>query len=68
MAINPIRFLIVPCFLALLIMLPVLTIFGIYIGMLGGWTICHYALDMNTAAYILRSLQISSAISPGAPC
>ncbi len=59
MAINPIRFLIVPRFLAMLVMLPVLTVFGNCVGMVGGWSICHYVLDFNTAAYILRS--ISSA-------
>lgn len=59
MAINPIRFLIVPRFLAMLVMLPVLTVFGNYIGMMGGWTICHFALDMNTAAYVLRSVVAS---------
>ena len=57
MAINPIRFLIVPRFLAMMIILPMLTIFGNYIGMFGGWTICHFALDLNTAGYIMRSLQ-----------
>jgi phospholipid/cholesterol/gamma-HCH transport system permease protein len=41
MAINPIRFLIVPRFLAMLNMLPVLTIFGDCVGMVGGWSICH---------------------------
>ncbi len=56
MAINPVRFLIVPRFLAMLIMLPVLTVFGNYIGMVGSWTICHYTLDMDTATYIFRSL------------
>jgi phospholipid/cholesterol/gamma-HCH transport system permease protein len=56
MAINPIRFLIVPRFLAMLIMLPVLTIFGNCVGMVGGWSICHYVLDFNSAAYILRSV------------
>ncbi|MDR3405916.1 MAG: ABC transporter permease [Chthoniobacter sp.] len=56
MAINPIRFLIVPRFLAMLIMLPVLTIFGNYVGMVGGWSICHFALDYNTSAYILHSV------------
>jgi len=59
MAINPIRFLIVPRFLAMLVMLPVLTIFGNYVGVVGGWSICHFALDYNTAAYIYRS--VSSA-------
>jgi phospholipid/cholesterol/gamma-HCH transport system permease protein len=43
MAINPIRFLIVPRFVAMLIMLPVLVVFGNYIGIVGGWTICHFA-------------------------
>ena len=57
MAINPIRFLIVPRFVAMLIMLPILTVFGNYIGIVGGWTICHFALDMNTAAYVLRSIE-----------
>jgi phospholipid/cholesterol/gamma-HCH transport system permease protein len=56
MAINPIRFLIVPRFLAMLIMLPALTVFGSYVGMVGGWTICHWALDYNTAAYIARAV------------
>ena len=59
MAINPVRFLVVPRFLAMMIMLPVLTIFGDYIGMAGGWTICHYALDMNTASYVQRLLDAS---------
>ncbi|HET9523949.1 MAG TPA: ABC transporter permease [Terrimicrobiaceae bacterium] len=54
MAINPERFLVVPRFLAMLVMLPVLTIFGNYIGFVGGWSICYFALDMNTTAYILR--------------
>ncbi len=57
MAINPIRFLVVPRFLAMVIMLPVLTVFGNYVGMLGGWTICHYALEMNTATYVMRSVE-----------
>ena len=57
MAINPIRFLIVPRFVAMLIMLPILTVFGNYIGMVGGWTICHFALDMSTAAYVMRAIE-----------
>jgi phospholipid/cholesterol/gamma-HCH transport system permease protein len=56
MAINPIRFLIVPRFLAMLVMLPVLTVFGDCVGMVGGWSISHFALDFNTAAYVLRSM------------
>jgi ABC transport permease subunit len=61
MAINPVRFLIVPRVIAMMIMLPVLTIFGNYVGMVGGWSICHYALDFSTAYYIVRSLSAASA-------
>jgi phospholipid/cholesterol/gamma-HCH transport system permease protein len=57
MAINPIQYLVVPRFLAMLVMLPALTIFGNYIGVLGGWAVCRFALDFNTAGYILRALQ-----------
>jgi len=57
MAINPIRFLIVPRFLAMLVMLPVLTIFGNCVGLIGGWAVCRFLLDFNTAGYILRALQ-----------
>jgi phospholipid/cholesterol/gamma-HCH transport system permease protein len=56
MAINPISYLIVPRFIAMLIMLPALTVLGNYIGVFGGWAVCHFALDVPTAAYILRAL------------
>ena len=56
MAINPVRYLIVPRFIAMLIMLPVMTVIGNYVGMAGSWIICHFTLDMNTATYIIRSL------------
>lgn len=59
MAINPIRFLIVPRVIAMMVMLPALTIFGNYVGIFGGWTICHYALNMTTSGYILRAIQSS---------
>ncbi|PYJ09672.1 MAG: ABC transporter permease [Verrucomicrobia bacterium] len=57
MAINPISYLIVPRFLAMLVMLPALTILGNYIGVLGGWAVCRFALDFNTAGYVLRALE-----------
>ena len=57
MAINPIQYLVVPRFLAMLIMLPALTIFGNYIGVVGGWAVCRFALNFNTAGYIMRALE-----------
>ncbi len=61
MAINPVRFLVVPRVLAMLVMLPVLTVFGDCVGMVGGWSICHFALDFNTATYIVRSVTRADA-------
>ncbi len=60
MAIDPIRYLVVPRFLAMLIMLPVLTVFGDYVGIVGGWVVCHFALGMPTDAYILRFIEAST--------
>ncbi|MGI8956583.1 MAG: MlaE family ABC transporter permease [Chthoniobacterales bacterium] len=57
MAINPVSYLIVPRFLAMLVMLPALTILGDYIGVFGGWAVCRSALDFNTAGYVLRAIQ-----------
>src|SRR3989440_3832795 len=57
MAINPIQYLVVPRFLAMLVMLPALTIFGNYIGVVGGWAVCRFALNFNTAGYIMRALE-----------
>ena len=47
MGINPIGFLIAPRFLALLVMLPVLTVYGNFMGMAGGYLIgtLHYGID-----------------------
>ena len=57
MAINPVRYLVVPRFLAMLVMLPALTVFGDYVGIAGGWVVCRFALDFNTAAYIIRVVE-----------
>ena len=54
---QPGQFLVVPRFLAMLVMLPALTIFGNYIGILGGWAVCCFVLDFNTAGYIMRAVE-----------
>jgi phospholipid/cholesterol/gamma-HCH transport system permease protein len=41
----------------MMVMLPALTIFGNYIGILGGWAVCRFALDFNTAGFIMEALQ-----------
>jgi phospholipid/cholesterol/gamma-HCH transport system permease protein len=57
MAINPVRFLVVPRVLAMLIMLPALTIFGDCVGIAGGWAVCRLALDFSTAGFIVRAIE-----------
>jgi phospholipid/cholesterol/gamma-HCH transport system permease protein len=57
MAISPIRYLVVPRYLALMIMLPILTVFGNCIGLAGGWAVCVGTLDMTSTFYITRAVQ-----------
>jgi phospholipid/cholesterol/gamma-HCH transport system permease protein len=52
MAINPVRFLIVPKFLALVFMLPCLTVIGDVSGILGGYIIGVYNLKINAYLYV----------------
>lgn len=51
MAINPVRFLAVPRFLALLLMLPCLTILGDIAGIIGGYIVGSGSLHINTDLY-----------------
>ncbi|MCX7868532.1 MAG: ABC transporter permease, partial [Terrimicrobiaceae bacterium] len=62
MAIDPVRYLVVPRFLAMLVMLPALTIFGAYIGFAGGWLVWAFALGHNTQAYITRLVGSAEAL------
>jgi len=57
MAIPPMSWLIVPRFLAMVIMMPLLTVFSIYVGLAGGWLIGHYSLNMSTAYFVSHALQ-----------
>ena len=52
MALNPIRFLVVPRFLALIVMLPCLTVFGDLVGIAGGFLVGVYNLGLNPHRYI----------------
>ncbi|VAX36772.1 ABC transporter, permease protein (cluster 9, phospholipid) [hydrothermal vent metagenome] len=57
MAINPVRYLVVPKFLALLIMLPCLTIIGDAAGILGGYLIGVGNLKINSGLYIQTAVK-----------
>ncbi|MCA9407056.1 MAG: ABC transporter permease [Candidatus Omnitrophica bacterium] len=50
-AVNPVKFLVVPRFLALVVMLPLLTIFADIIGIVGGYVICVYKLLISPELY-----------------
>ncbi len=57
MALNPIRFLVVPRFLALLVMLPCLTIFADIVGIFGGFLVGVFNLRLDPYRYITFSFQ-----------
>ena len=52
LALNPVRFLVVPRLLALIVMLPCLTIFSDMAGMLGGYLIGTLNLGINSGLYV----------------
>jgi phospholipid/cholesterol/gamma-HCH transport system permease protein len=48
LAINPVAFLVIPRVIAGLIMLPVLTIFADFVGIVGGWLISVATIELTT--------------------
>ncbi|MDD3905276.1 MAG: ABC transporter permease [Candidatus Omnitrophica bacterium] len=57
MALNPVRFLVVPRFLALLIMLPCLTVLADIIGIFGGFLVGVFNLHLDPYRYITFSFK-----------
>ena len=51
LATNPVKYLVVPRFLALLIMLPLLTVYADIIGILGGYVIGVFKLGIGSSMY-----------------
>lgn len=51
MAVNPNRYLIAPRFIAGTFMMPLLTIFGVFMGIYGGYLISIYFFNMAPASY-----------------
>ncbi|MDO8525383.1 MAG: ABC transporter permease [Candidatus Omnitrophota bacterium] len=52
LATNPIKYLVVPRFLALIAMLPLLTIYSDIVGMLGGYLVGVYKLGISHSMYM----------------
>lgn len=57
MALNPVRYLVVPRLLALFVMLPCLTIFADILGIFGGFLVGVFNLRLNPYRYITFSFQ-----------
>lgn len=56
MGINPVRFLVVPKLIALMVMLPALTIFSDCIGILGGFLLSVTALEIHPYNYFQQTI------------
>jgi len=56
MGINPVRFLIVPKLIALMVMLPSLTLFSDAIGLLGGFLLSVTALEIHPYNYFQQTI------------
>jgi len=52
MAVEPIQYLVVPKFLACMVMVPVLVIFANVIGLFGGWLVATNNLNVESGVYI----------------
>jgi len=57
LALNPVRYLVIPRIIALLIMLPCLTIFADLAGMFGGWLIGVFNLGLSSGLYIDKTIE-----------
>jgi phospholipid/cholesterol/gamma-HCH transport system permease protein len=54
---NPVKYLVVPRFLSLTVMLPILTIFANAIGIYGGYLIGVYRLGIRSSLYVNMTFQ-----------
>ncbi|MBI5198330.1 MAG: ABC transporter permease, partial [Nitrospirae bacterium] len=52
---NPVKYLVVPRFLAACIMMPVLTVIADLVGVIGGYFVSVQILDANPVVYIRRT-------------
>lgn len=60
MGANPIRYLVVPRFLACLLMIPSLTVMAMFMGVVGGAFYCIYVFDVDAYFYFTNSQESTS--------
>ncbi|HCE46266.1 MAG TPA: ABC transporter permease [Lentisphaeria bacterium] len=58
MGFNPSRFLIIPKLLALILVMPVLTVFGNVLGIIGGMTVGVFSLGLPVITYFNRTVLV----------
>lgn len=66
LATNPVKYLVVPRFLAFTFMLPLLTLYANIIGIIGGYLICVYRLGIPSSMYLrmtFDALQIKDLVT-----
>lgn len=51
LGVNPVRFLVAPLFLAMLLMLPALTVLADVVALLGGGLLCAFKLDISLGVF-----------------
>lgn len=64
-AVNPIRFLVVPRLLAVLVMLPALTVLANYMGLFGGYIVGVHLLGVGSDRYLKLTQQIINPMDIG---
>jgi phospholipid/cholesterol/gamma-HCH transport system permease protein len=57
LATNPIKYLVVPRFIALIVMLPLLTVYADIVGILGGYTVATSKLNISSSMYMRMTWQ-----------
>lgn len=62
MGVNPVRYLVAPVFLAMLFMLPALTILADVMALLGGGLLCALELDISLAVFTELTLASLSSV------
>lgn len=65
MGLVPSRFLVIPKLIALVTVMPLLTLFGDVVGIFGGLTVAYVQLDIPVASYINRTLAAVTAANLG---
>ncbi|MDQ3364883.1 MAG: MlaE family lipid ABC transporter permease subunit [Myxococcota bacterium] len=57
MGVNPVRFLIVPRIIAITLVVPALSLMGMFVGMFGGMVVAWFALDLSFVTFWQRMVE-----------